>query len=167
MRLKRVFVSVLSPLSLKSYGGSQIQIADHPNCPQLAWPFMAWLCCCLLEGCGGNWCIWLVKDESGPNNFHLRSPALPLTLTSSSGSPLPDTTTRGSSACPLYCSSWNRGQCLWPFGDCRFHHSCSLCNGDHPRVPFHSHGTICSRSPSPISRGRPWKGTDALNVSCT
>ena len=90
-------------------------------------------------------------------NFHLRSPPPPSSLPSSSGLPLPVTTSRGNSARPRYCNSWNRGQCLWPFGDCRFRHSCNSCNGDHPRVrcPFHSPGTIRSRSPSPASGGRP------------
>ena len=90
-------------------------------------------------------------------NFHLRSPAPSSSLPSSSGSPLPVTTSRGSSARPPYCNSWNRGQCLWPFGDCRFCHLCNSCNGDHPRVrcPFHSPGTVRSRSPSPASGGRP------------
>ena len=67
-------------------------------------------------------------------NFHLRSPAPPLSLPLSSGSPLPSTTPCGRSACALYCISWNRGEYLWHFGECCFHHSCSSCNGDHPRV---------------------------------
>ena len=102
-------------------------------------------------------------------NFHLRSSVPPSSLPSSSGPPPPVATSRGSSARPPYCHSWNRGQCLWPFGDCRFRHSCNSCNGDHPRVrcPFHSPGTIRSRSPSPASGGRSSKGSDALNVSCT
>ena len=89
-------------------------------------------------------------------NFHLRSSVPPSSLPSSSGPPPPVATSRGSSARPPYCHSWNRGQCLWPFGDCCFRHSCNSCNGDHPRVrcPFHSPGTIRSRSPSPASGGR-------------
>ena len=92
-----------------------------------------------------------------PYNFHLRSPASPSSLPSSSDSPLLSTTPRGRSAHAPYCISWNRGECLWPFGECCFRHSCSSCNGDHPQVccPFHSPGTIRSRSPSPSMGGKP------------
>ena len=43
-------------------------------------------------------------------NFHLRSSVPPSSLPSSSGPPPPVATSRGSSARPPYCHSWNRGQ---------------------------------------------------------
>lgn len=89
-------------------------------------------------------------------NFHLRSPAPPTSSlpssVSASTSVAPNWENR---ARPPHCSSWNRGRCLWPFGNCRFRHICSSCNGDHPRVrcPFHSSSTGRSRSPPPWDRG--------------
>ena len=111
-------------------------------------------------------CDWL-RMNLDLYNFHLHPPSPPLTLPSSSGSPLPFATNQGSSACLPYCNLLNRGQCLRPFGDCRFCHSCRSCNGVHPwvRCPVHSPGTTCS--PSPATGGRPWKGTVAHDVSCT
>ena len=51
-----------------------------------------------------------------------------------------------------YCNSWNDdGRCRWPFGRCRFRHSCETFHGDSPRI----HCPHCSarrerpRSPSP------------------
>ena len=45
-----------------------------------------------------------------------------------------------------------RGRCLWPFGDSRFCHICSSCDGNHPRVccTFLSPATNRSRSHSPV-----------------
>ena len=95
-------------------------------------------------------------------NFHTRSPS---TLSSSGSAPSPAasstvvTTSSGSPNSSQYCHSWNAGRCRWPFGRCRFRHSCESCNGDHPRLrcPHHPARTARSRSPSPSKGGRRYR----------
>ena len=70
-------------------------------------------------------------------NFHTRSP-LPSSLTSGSATPPPSSSTEplvssGNPNSSQHCHSWNDGRCRWPFGRCRFRHSCEQCDGDHPR----------------------------------
>lgn len=66
------------------------------------------------------------------------------------------TASQGYSSRPPYCISWNNGQCRWPFGECRYRHICSSCDGDQPQVhcPFQPPGAIRSCSPSPAKGGR-------------
>ena len=87
-------------------------------------------------------------------NFHLRSPARSpdkLVVGSSSAS---TSTSRGYSSSTSYCTSWNNGLCRWPFGECRFRHVCSSCDGAHAKVscPFRNPSPV---APSPAKRGRP------------
>ena len=89
--------------------------------------------------------------------FHTRSP---VTTSAASGS---STSSASSLTEPLgslgnprsnqYCHSWNDGRCCWPFGRCRFRHSC--CHGDHPRIycPHRSARRERSRSPSQSKGG--------------
>lgn len=65
------------------------------------------------------------------------------------------TASQGYSSRPPYCISWNNGQCRWPFGECRYRHICSSCDGDQPQVhcPFQPPGAIRSCSPSPAKGG--------------
>ena len=83
-------------------------------------------------------------------NFHTRSPAA---SGSSKFSASSLTEPLGSSDNPWssqYCHSWNDGRCRWPFGCCRFRHSCESCDGDHPRIhcPQRSARRERSRFPS-------------------
>ena len=71
-------------------------------------------------------------------NFHPRSPVNTSAASGSSTSSASSLTELlGSSGNPRssqYCHSWNDGRCRWPFGPCRFRHSCESCHGDHPRI---------------------------------
>ena len=89
-------------------------------------------------------------------NFHTRSPVTTSAASgSSTSSALSLTVPMGSSGNPQssqYCHSWNDGRCRWPFGRCRFRHSCEACHGDHPSINC-SHRSAqrdqsCSPSPS-------------------
>ena len=73
-------------------------------------------------------------------------------------------TSRGNSACILYCFSWNNGQCRWPFGECRYSHLCSSCYGDHRKVtcPFQPSKEAHSHSHSPPPRVPPQRGRGFL-----
>ena len=71
-------------------------------------------------------------------NFHTRSPA---TTSAASGSSTASALSLAEPPTSLdnplssqYCHFWNDGRCRWPFGRCRFRHSCESCNGDHPRI---------------------------------
>ena len=91
-------------------------------------------------------------------NFHTRSPVTTSTASGSSTSSASSLSEPlGSSGNPRssqYCHSWNDGRCRWPFGRCRFRHSCESCHGDHPRIhcPHRSARRERSRSPS-LSKG--------------
>ena len=93
-------------------------------------------------------------------NFHTRSPAATPAATGSSTSPALSLTeplaSLGNPRSSQYCHSWNDGRCRWPFGRCRFRHSCERCHGDHPRIqcPGRSARRDRSRSPSQ-SKGYP------------
>ena len=92
-------------------------------------------------------------------NFHTRSPVTTSAASGSSTSSASSLTEPlGSSGNPRssqYCHSWNDGRCRWPFGRCRFRHSCESCHGDHPRIhcPHRSARRERSRSPSQL-KGR-------------
>ena len=69
-------------------------------------------------------------------NFQTRSPA---TTSAASGSSTSSTSSlteplacSGNPRSSQYCHSWNDGRCRWPFGRCRFRHSCESCHVDHP-----------------------------------
>ena len=93
-------------------------------------------------------------------NFHTRSPVTTSAASgSSTSSALSLTAPLGSSGNPRssqFCHSWNAGHCRWPFGGCRFRHSCEACHGDHPSIncPHRSARRNRSRSPPP-SKGGP------------
>ena len=92
-------------------------------------------------------------------NFHTRSPVTTSTASGSSTSSASSLSEPlGSSGNPRssqYCHSWNDGRCRWPFGRCRFRHSCESCHGDHPRIhcPHRSARRERSRSPSQSKGG--------------
>ena len=92
-------------------------------------------------------------------NFHTRSPVTTSAASGSSTSSASSLTEPlGSSGNPRssqYCHSWNDGRCRWPFGRCRFRHSCESCHGDHPRIHclHRSSRTERSRSPSQSKGG--------------
>ena len=69
---------------------------------------------------------------------HTRSPANTSAASSSStSSTLSLTEPLASSDNPRsnkYCHPWNDGCCHWPFGRCRFRHSCETCHKDHPCI---------------------------------
>ncbi|CAH3169850.1 unnamed protein product [Porites lobata] len=69
-------------------------------------------------------------------NFHTRSPVTTSTASGSSTSSASSLSEPlGSSGNPRssqYCHSWNDGRCRWPFGRCRFRHSCESCHGTTP-----------------------------------
>ena len=93
-------------------------------------------------------------------NFHTRSPVTTSAASgSSTSSALSLTAPLGSSGNPRssqFCHSWNAGRCRWPFGDCRFRHSCEACHRDHPSIscPHRSARRDRSHSPTP-SKGGP------------
>ena len=93
-------------------------------------------------------------------NFHTRSPVTTSAASgSSTSSALSLTMPLGCSGNPRssqFCHSWNAGRCRWPFGGCRFRHSCEACHGDHPSIncPLRSARRDRSRSPPP-SKGGP------------
>lgn len=83
-------------------------------------------------------------------NFHTRStghPSRPMTAVASAPA-LPPRQHQ-------FCHSWNEGMCRWPFGRCRFRHSCQACEGNHPKssCPFLSEKRH-HRSPSRPGAGR-------------
>ena len=86
-------------------------------------------------------------------NFHTRSPVTTSAASGSSTSSASSLTEPlGSSDNPRssqYCHSWNDGRCRWPFGRCRFRHSCESCHGDHPRIHCPQRSTRRERSRSP------------------
>ena len=86
-------------------------------------------------------------------NFHLRSPSRPPNQQLVSSSSTTMSVSRGSSSPTPYYTLWNNGLCRWPFGECRFHHVCSSCDGDHPKVscPFRNPSLV---TPSPAKGGR-------------
>ena len=92
-------------------------------------------------------------------NFHTKSPVTTSAASGSSTSSASSLTEPlGSSGNPRssqYCHSWNDGRCRWPFGRCRFRHSCESCHGDHPRIhcPHRSARRERSRSPSQSKGG--------------
>jgi len=92
-------------------------------------------------------------------NFHTRSPAATPAAPGSSTSPALSLTeplaSSGNPQSSQYCHSWNDGRCHWPFGRCRFCHSCETCHGDHPRIhcPHHSARRERSNSPSQSKGG--------------
>ena len=71
-------------------------------------------------------------------NFHTRSLATTSAASgSSTSSALSLTEPLASSGNPKssqYWHSWNDGCCCWPFGHCRFRHSCETCHRDDPRI---------------------------------
>ena len=85
-------------------------------------------------------------------NFHLRSPG-PIfnQQPSSTSSSTPTSVDGGYSSMRPYCISWNNGQCLCPFGACRYRRVCNSCDGHHPKVrcQFLHPGASRSHSPSP------------------
>ena len=83
------------------------------------------------------------------------------TLLSSFGSPLPINLS-ARQCLSLYRSSWNRGHCLWPFGDCRFRHSYSSCNRDHPQVHWTFHSSGITGPLPPLHRRAVLKGYRCL-----
>ena len=87
-------------------------------------------------------------------NFHLRSPARSPDKPVVGPSATATSTSRGYNSSTPYCTSWNNGLCRWPFGECRFRHSCSSCDGAHAKVscPFRNPSPV---APSPAKRGRP------------
>ena len=86
-------------------------------------------------------------------NFHLRSPARPLDKLVVGSSSTSTSTSRGYSSPTPHCTSWNNGLCCWLFGECRFCHVCSSCDGVHSKVscPFCNPSPV---APSPAKRGR-------------
>ena len=66
-------------------------------------------------------------------NFHLRSPARSPDKLVVGPSSTSTSTSRGYNSSIPYCTSWNNGLCRWPFGECRFRHSCSSCDGAHAK----------------------------------
>lgn len=93
-------------------------------------------------------------------NFHTRSPASLLTTpgpaTSSSSTPAKPRVPSGSRQSNQYCHSWNDGHCRWPFGRCRFRHSCETCDRDHPSIHCLQRPAHRARSRSPSqSKGGP------------
>ena len=71
-------------------------------------------------------------------NFHTCSS--PIQSGSSNGLPQPFCS---SALLSNFCRSWNDGAYRWPFGQCRYHHCCKKCEGDHPHVncPFQASGS--------------------------
>ena len=92
-------------------------------------------------------------------NFHTRSPVTTSAASGSSTSSASSLTeplgSPGNPRSSQYCHSWNDGRCRWPFGRCRFRHSCESCHGDHPRIhcPHRSARRERSRSPSQSKGG--------------
>ena len=86
-------------------------------------------------------------------DFHLRSPARPLDKLVVGSAFTSTSTSRGYGSPTPHCTSWNNGLCHWPFGECRFRHVCSSCDGAHPKVscPFCNPSPV---APSPAKRGR-------------
>ena len=75
-------------------------------------------------------------------NFHTRSPVTTSAASGSSTSSASSLTEPlGSSGNPRssqYCHSWNDGRCRWPFGRCRFRHSCGIVPCRSPPHPLPS-----------------------------
>ncbi|CAH3172611.1 unnamed protein product [Porites evermanni] len=92
-------------------------------------------------------------------NFHTRSPVTTSAASGSSTSSASSLTeplgSLGNSRSNQHCHSWNDGRCCWPFGRCRFRHSCESCLGDHPRIycPHRSARRERFRSPCPSKGG--------------
>ena len=67
-------------------------------------------------------------------NFHTRLPQQhqyqPPTMPSSLSRSVPSSS--------IFYRSWNNGSCFWPYGQCRYCHSCEKCEGEHPSIncPF-------------------------------
>ena len=137
------------PLTHTDGQTSQGQAIDPPDGLLVSLSGVAGIRSCLSQGCSSNWDLDWSKMNLDLYNFQLCSPASVTTQQPFSSASTTASTSRGFSLLPLHCTSWNNGLCLWLFGECRFRHVCSSCDGDHPRVscPFHSAGIVAPSFP--------------------
>ena len=97
--------------------------------------------------------VWLTGPiqcmNSDQYNFHTHLPQQhqhqPPTTSSSPSRSVPSLS--------MFCRFWNNSSCAWPYGQCRYHHHCEKCEGEHPNVncPFGpQHHLLSPHGPLPL-----------------